>query len=47
MVVESSKIFELKRPTEPLIIYEFEGCPFWCEPLACLCTPIVTRRSLG
>jgi len=28
MLVESSKIAELKRPAEPLIIYEFEGCPF-------------------
>jgi glutathione S-transferase len=28
MVVESSKISELARPAEPLVLYEFEGCPF-------------------
>jgi len=42
MLVESSKIAELKRPAEPLIIYEFEGCPFWCEAP---CLPVYLLRS--
>ena len=44
MVQESSVVSTYPRPAKPLLIYEFEGCPFCKKVRALRLTPDVTAE---